>query len=135
MIFSRLWRMLKLKNVCSNMRATIELEKMEFRAPHGCYDLEKVVGNRYNVDLRMDVEIGDAAERDELLKSVNYLSVYEQVAEEIQKPSNILENVAWRILERIHNAFPQIVTSTIKISKLAPPLGGKVEKVSVILSK
>lgn len=117
------------------MRATIELERMEFRAPHGCYDLEKEVGNRYHVDLKMDVEISDAPATDELLKSVNYLSVYEQVAEEMQKPSNILENVAWRILERIHSAFPQIVTSTIKVSKLAPPLGGKVEKVSVILSK
>lgn len=108
---------------------------MEFRAPHGCYDLEKVVGNRYHIDLKMEVEIGDAAERDDLLKSVNYLSVYEQVAEEVQLPSDILENVAWRILERIHSAFPQIVTSTIKVSKLAPPLGGKVEKVSVTLSK
>lgn len=108
---------------------------MEFRAPHGCYDLEKVVGNRYHVDLKMDVEIGDAAERDDLLKSVNYLSVYEQVAEELQIPSDILENVAWRILERIHSAFPQIVSSTVKVSKLAPPLGGKVEKVSVTLSK
>lgn len=117
------------------MKATIELENMEFRAPHGCYDLEKVVGNRYEVTLRMDVEIGDAPESDELLKSVNYLSVYEQVAEEMQKPSNILENVAWRILERIHSAFPQIVTSSIKVSKLAPPLGGKVQKVSVTLSK
>ena len=117
------------------MRVTIELEGAEFRAPHGCYDLEKVVGNRYEVTLRMEVEIGDAPESDELLKSVNYLSVYEQVAEEMQKPSNILENVAWRILERIHSAFPQIVTSSIKVSKLAPPLGGKVQKVSVTLSK
>ena len=108
---------------------------MEFRAPHGCYDLEKVVGNRYHVDLKMDVEIGDAPEKDDLLKSVNYLSVYEQVAEEIQVPSDILENVAWRILERIHRAFPQIVSSSVKVSKLAPPLGGKVEKVSVTLSK
>ena len=117
------------------MRAVIELERMEFRAPHGCYDLEKVVGNRYNVDLTMVVEIGDAPESDELLKSVNYLSVYEQVAEEMQKPSNILENVAWRILEAVNGAFPQIVTSTVKVSKLAPPLGGKVERVSVTMSK
>jgi dihydroneopterin aldolase len=108
---------------------------MEFRAPHGCYDLEKVVGNRYHVDLKMDVEIGDAPEKDDLLKSVNYLSVYELVAQVVQIPSNTLENVAWRILEAVHGAFPQIVTSTIKVSKLAPPLGGKVEKVSVILSK
>lgn len=108
---------------------------MEFRAPHGCYDLEKMVGNRYEVDLRMEVEAGDAPVEDDLLKSVNYLAVYEQVAEEIQIPSDILENVAWRILERIHSAFPQIVGSTVKVSKLAPPLGGKVARVSVTLSK
>ncbi len=117
------------------MRVIIELENMEFRAPHGCYDLEKVVGNRYHVTLKMEAEVGDAPEKDDLLKSVNYLSVYEQVAEEVQVPSDILENVAWRILERIHSAFPQIVSSTVKVSKLAPPLGGKVEKVSVTLSK
>lgn len=117
------------------MRVTIELERMEFRAPHGCYDLEKVVGNRYHVDLRLDVEIGDAPERDDLLTSVNYLTVYEMVAEQMQVPSDILENVGWRILEALHAAFPQIVSSSVKVSKLAPPLGGKVGKVSVTVSK
>ena len=117
------------------MRAKIELEKMEFHAPHGCYDLEKVVGNRFHINLAMEAEVGDMPATDELLKSVNYLSVYELVAEVVQIPSNTLENVAWRILEAIHSAFPQIVTSTIKVSKLAPPLGGKVEKVSVTLTK
>ena len=117
------------------MRVTIELEGAEFRAPHGCYDLEKVVGNRFHIDLAMEAEVGDMPATDELLKSVNYLSVYELVAEVVQIPSNTLENVAWRILEAIHSAFPQIVTSTIKVSKLAPPLGGKVEKVSVTLTK
>ena len=117
------------------MRATIELEGAEFRAPHGCYDLEKVVGNRFLVDVLLEVEIGDAAAEDELLKSVNYLSVYELVSEVVRIPSNTLENVAWRILEAVNSAFPQIVTSTVKVSKLAPPLGGKVERVSVTMSK
>lgn len=108
---------------------------MEFHAPHGCYDLEKVVGNRFQIDLAMDVEVGDMPATDELLKSVNYLSVYELVSEVVRIPSNTLENVAWRILEAVHSAFPQIVTSTIKVSKLAPPLGGKVERVSVTMSK
>ena len=70
-----------------------------------------------------------------MLKSVNYLSVYELVSEVVRIPSNTLENVAWRILEAVNNAFPQIVTSTVKVSKLAPPLGGKVERVSVTMSK
>lgn len=117
------------------MRAKIELERMEFHAPHGCYDLEKVVGNRFQIDLAMDVEVGDMPATDELLKSVNYLSVYELVSEVVRIPSNTLENVAWRILEAVNSTFTQIVTSTVKVSKLAPPLGGKVERVSVTMSK
>ena len=117
------------------MRVTIELEGAEFRAPHGCYDLEKVVGNRFLVDVLLVVEIGEAAEKDELLKSVNYLTVYQLVQKEMQHPSDTLENVAWRIQECLYCAFNQIVSSKIKVSKLAPPLGGKVEKVSVTLTK
>lgn len=117
------------------MRALIELEQMEFHAPHGCYDLEKVVGNRFHIDLRMEVEVADMPATDELAKSVNYLSVYEVVDRVVRIPSNTLENVAYRILEAVHSAFPQIVTSTVKVSKLAPPLGGKLQKVSVTLSK
>ena len=83
----------------------------------------------------MVVEIGEAAEKDELLKSVNYLTVYQLVQKEMQHPSDTLENVAWRIQECLYGAFNQIVSSKIKVSKLAPPLGGKVEKVSVTLTK
>ena len=117
------------------MRAKIELEKMEFHAPHGCYDLEKVVGNRFHIDLAMEAEVGDMPATDELLKSVNYLTVYQLVQKEMQHPSDTLENVAWRIQECLYSAFNQIVGSKIKVSKLAPPLGGKVEKVSVTLTK
>lgn len=117
------------------MRVVIELEQMEFHAPHGCYDLEKVVGNRFHIDLQMEAEVADMPATDELAKSVNYLSVYEVVDGVVRIPSNTLENVAYRILEAVHSAFPQIVTSTVKVSKLAPPLGGKLQKVSVTLSK
>ena len=37
----------------------IELTRMEFRAYHGCYDLEQQVGNRFTVDLVITAELGD----------------------------------------------------------------------------
>lgn len=117
------------------MKAIIELENMSFHALHGCYDLEKVVGNRYLVDLRLEVEAGDAAGNDDLSKSVNYLTAYEVVREQMAVPSNILENVAHRILTALHAAFPALEHATVKVSKLAPPLGGKVEKVSVTMTR
>ena len=116
------------------MKAVIELENMSFQAFHGCYDLEKVVGNRFLVDLAIEVEAGEAAREDDLSKSVNYLTVYEVVREQMGVASNILENVALRIIDALYAQFPEITRVTAKVSKLAPPLGGKIEKVSVTLT-
>ena len=35
------------------MEYRIVLNRMEFRAFHGCYDLEQQVGNRFTVDLEI----------------------------------------------------------------------------------
>ena len=35
------------------MEYRIRLERMEFRAMHGCYELERKVGNRFTVDLEI----------------------------------------------------------------------------------
>lgn len=107
---------------------------MEFRASHGCYELEKVVGNRFLVDVEIDAEAAEATRHDDVTKSVNYLTVYEIVREQMAIPSNILENVAKRIIDAIYARFPECLKVTAKVSKLAPPLGGKVEKVSVSMT-
>lgn len=117
------------------MITNIELENMQFRAFHGCYDLEKIVGNNFRVDLSIDAEVGDAPVTDDISSTVNYLVVYELVREQMKITSNIIENVAVRILDELYEQFPQIVKVKIKVSKLAPPLGGKIEKVSVTLSR
>ena len=116
------------------MIISIELENMEFRACHGCYDLEKQVGNRFRVNLTIDAEIGDAAEKDDLNGSINYVNVYDMVRKEMDIPSDIIENVAYRIGQAVRQSFPQIISCTVKVSKLAPPIGGKMERVSVTLT-
>ena len=117
------------------MKAVIELENMEFRASHGCYDLEKVVGNRFLVNLSIVADVSEAAESDDITKSVNYLTAYNIISEQMKQPSNIIENVAKRIIDALYREFPEIEKVTVKVSKLAPPLGGKVEKASATLTK
>lgn len=107
---------------------------MEFRASHGCYELEKVVGNRFIVDVDIDADVGSAAQNDDVTQSVNYLTIYEIVREQMKTPSNILENVAKRIIDAIYSRFPECLKVTAKVSKLAPPLGGKIDRVSVTLT-
>lgn len=114
---------------------TVTLEDMEFKAFHGCYDLEKVVGNRFLVSASLDARLEGAARADDVDQTINYLTVYDIVAAQMKETSDILENVVLRIMEALYEAFPMLVRATVTVSKLAPPLGGKIRKVSVTLTK
>ena len=52
------------------MEYRIVLNRMEFRAFHGCYDLEQQVGNRFTVDLEITAELGEVASEDCVEKAV-----------------------------------------------------------------
>ena len=62
------------------MLYTIKLEQMEFRAFHGCYDLEQKVGIRFSVEMKITSQFGCVAVEDAVEKAVNYLTVYEVVS-------------------------------------------------------
>ena len=117
------------------MLYTIDLQGMEFHAFHGCYDLEKLVGNRFLVSISLDAELDEAAHADDVTKTINYLRVYAIVAECMKQKSDILENVTLRIIEALYAEFPLLRHVRATVSKLAPPLGGKIRKVSVTLCR
>ena len=91
---------------------------MEFRALHGCYELERKVGNRFTVDLEITAEL-----------------VYEVVNLQMRITQRTIERVAMNIIEAVYAAFGQVRHVKCTVSKLAPPLGGKLERVSVVLEK
>ena len=117
------------------MEYRIVLERMEFRAYHGCYDLEQRVGNRFTVDLEIRAELGDTAREDSVEKAVNYLTVYEIVRGQMRVTQRTIERVAENIIGAVRAAFPQIVSVRCTVSKLAPPLGGKLDRVSLVLER
>ena len=117
------------------MEYRIILERMEFRALHGCYELERKVGNRFTVDLELTAELGDVAAEDSVELAINYLTVYEIVRGQMRITQRAIERGAMNLLGARHAAFPQLRHGKGKVSKLAPPLGGKLDRVSVVLEK
>ncbi len=103
---------------------TIELEGMEFKAYHGCLEQEKVRGNFFTVDFRGELDLSAAAESDNLNDTLNYGEIYEIVAYEMSIPSELLENVAGRIVKSIAAAYPQFVSFSVRVSKRKPPVDG-----------
>lgn len=115
--------------------AVIEIEGMEFYAYHGHYKEEQIVGNRFLLDLRMDTEVEKAAESDDIEDALNYQSAYKIIKNEMRKNSNLLEHIAGRIINALLEGLPKIKSVRIKVSKMNPPMGGKIEKVSLIMQK
>ncbi|HNT42564.1 MAG TPA: dihydroneopterin aldolase [Tenuifilaceae bacterium] len=115
--------------------AIIQLENMEFYAYHGHFAEEQVVGNRFLVDVSVDVDTTNAQHTDRLDDTVNYQHIYNLVSVEMQVKSKLLEHVAERIAAAIHASFPQVRSLKVKVSKMNPPLGGSLERVSVTLDR
>jgi len=113
----------------------IEIEGMEFYAYHGHYDVEQVVGNRFLIDLCLNTDLEKASESDNLDDTINYQEVYQLIKEEMKIKSHLLEHVASRIIKRLFLTYDHLLKARIKISKINPPLGGQIDRVSVILEK
>ncbi|MCH5329697.1 MAG: dihydroneopterin aldolase [Alistipes sp.] len=114
----------------------IRLSDMEFYAHHGCYETERKVGNRFGVDLTLKVECdGGVFDSDDLSQTVNYLEIYASVERQMAVGQATVEKVAANIVRALRREFPQICGIRCTVSKFAPPLGGKVGRVSITLEE
>ncbi len=114
--------------------AKILLEEMEFYAYHGCFREEQVIGNRFLVDLEVDVDTTEAEVSDRLQDTLNYQALYEEIKQAMANKSHLLEHIARRIIDTLIAKYPQIKRAKLKVSKMNPPMGGKMGSVSVELS-
>ena len=74
------------------------LEHLRFHAYHGVFQQERMVGNDYDVSLRLGYPLATAMQSDRVEDTLNYATVFQLVKEEMEKPSSLLENVAQRIV-------------------------------------
>lgn len=113
----------------------IEIEGMHFYAYHGHFEAEQIVGNDFIVDLQIKTVCTKAAISDDLKDALNYQAVYTLIQNEMAIKSRLLEHVANRILEKLFAEFTTLQNAKIKVSKMNPPMGGEIEKVSVTLER
>lgn len=108
---------------------------MEFYSYHGHYAEERIVGNRFLVDLMMETDCVKASKSDVLDDALDYQRAYELVKEQMNEKSYLLEHIARRILDTLFKNFDSLEKAEVKVSKMNPPMGGKIKAVSVSLSR
>ena len=76
-------------------------------------------------------DFSEAAETDDLDKTIDYCAIYEICKAEMAIRSKLIEQVGQRIFIHIKKDFPQVVKLQVKLTKLVPPINGNVERVSI----
>lgn len=115
------------------MKGRIELNGMQFHAYHGCLPEEKAKGNDFVVDLSFTCDITAAATSDRLEDTVDYSTVYDIVAAEMGNPSNLLENVAWRIKRAVEKGCQGVSFVRVRVAKKNPPVNGPASESAIII--
>lgn len=112
----------------------IELKDLQFFSFHGIHEEEKVTGCEFVVNLRagyssflnLITDIGS---------TINYVSLFEIVKKEMEKPRGLLEEVAGSIADTVKKDFPAVIDLMIKIEKKNPPISSFTGSVAVTLHK
>ena len=105
------------------MKTSIFLDEVRFHAFHGVMPQERAVGADFTVSLNVGYDFVKAAESDELIDTISYADLYEVVRAEMDKPSQLLEHVALRIVKAVAARWPRIDTIDLRLAKDNPPMG------------
>lgn len=112
----------------------IKVENIRTYSYHGCLIEEGKIGSEYIVNLEVEANLTKSEISDQLVDTVDYVHLNKVVKEEMAIRAKLLEHVAKRISDRILKELPLVDRITVSVSKLNPPIGGNVEKVTIVLN-
>jgi len=103
----------------------IRLNDMVFYGYHGVQPEERTLGQRFQVDVELQVSLLAAGRDDDIQQTVNYVEVYRRVEEILTgRPFTLIEAVAERVAGRLLEDFQQVGRVSIRIRKPQVPIPG-----------
>lgn len=111
---------------------TVALKDVKCYALHGYYPEEQLTGIYFMVDVV--VEFIPFGETENLQHTVNYEVLNTIILEEMANTQKMLETVVKQIIDRTITAYPFVLTATVGIRKMNPPMPGEIGHSFVQLS-
>ena len=114
--------------------AIIRLQNMTFFAHHGISQAERELGQMFEVDVELDLDLRRAASRDDLSQTIDYRELHGLVEEVVTgREFSLLEALAQAILEAVADQY-QADQVLVRVRKPHPPYPGKLDCVEVEVS-
>ena len=110
----------------------IILNQMQFYGYHGLLPEENKLGQRFNVDLELFLDLKKPGQSDDMYDSIHYGHGYELVQEFVGgEVKNLIEAVAEGIAERLLANFDLMQACKVTVTKPDPPIPGHYTSVAV----
>ena len=102
----------------------IILKNMAFRGRHGVHLAERELGQRFEIDVELHLDLSQAMASDALTDTVDYSKAYKVVREEVEDHQyQLLEALAGAILRRLLADLP-VRGALVRVRKPQVPLNG-----------
>ncbi|MBM7622720.1 dihydroneopterin aldolase [Sporohalobacter salinus] len=114
----------------------IRLEGLEFYGYHGALVEEKELGQRFIIDLELEIDLKEAGRTDQLDKTINYAKVYQTVKKVVEGEAyDLIESVAEEIADRLLTDYSMLKGVLIRVKKPEVPIPGVLDWVEVEIER
>ncbi|KAJ9181271.1 hypothetical protein P3X46_009417 [Hevea brasiliensis] len=94
------------------------LRGLKFHGFHGVKPEEKILGQKFLIDVDAWMDLRAAGKSDQLSDTLSYTEIYRLVKEVVEgPPHNLLESVAQQIASTTLTKYPQISAVRVKVGK------------------
>lgn len=110
----------------------MKMDRMSFFGKHGVFEEERKLGQRWYVDLDMQMSLQEAGLYDDLEQSINYALIHETVRVIMEEESYLLvEALAERVASVLLDTYDRIEEITVRVTKPNPPFDIRFEGVTM----
>lgn len=113
----------------------VRLDSLRLNGNHGLFDEEFTNGNQFEFQLEVHTDFQKAMETDKIDGTLNYARLIEVIKAENEKPSKLLENLAYRVIKQIFIEFEMAEKIRLSITKLNPPLKDEIKGVGITIEE
>lgn len=114
------------------MMDKILMKQMAFYGYHGLFPEENKLGQRFKVDLALELDLKEAGQTDNMEKSINYGRIYEVTKDVVEgEAKQLVETVAETIASELLSRFDKLQACTVTVIKPDPPIPGHYESVAI----
>lgn len=115
---------------------SIRLKNMQFFGRHGLFEAEAILGQRFEVDLEVRLDLEPAGLSDAMEDSVHYGELYETVRRIVEEERmNLLEALSHRIATAVLAQDQRIAETVVTVRKPGVPIPGILDCAEVTIRR